>query len=411
MVLHYDCSPASIPFQPCSYVNEEVFLDRLKILILAGIATALMCTQTAMAQTAGSLLVIAGNGQVVCPGCVTKAQKNFLPLVVQVLDLNGQPLPNKTVNWVALSTQGSTPNFQSQTFTDGNGLTTNSFFQNQGLGAGGNQFYQTVLQASADNASVNFTETQALADSTNSGLELVVANVNSPSQGTVLNGTAGAPLASPTVQVHVNSRGGAVLSGVSVRLVNSNTDPTTGATASCATGAGADVGSVLTDSNGDANCTVVFGPVTGTGFFDILVGGQDPTESIYTGAVITTPVGYLDFGPWAQIVVTPGVAGQVQLISGNGQSINPGQSSQPLVLKVSDSAGVNPIANQTVVWTVTPAGSATLNPTTNTSNTQGLASTVATLSANAVGTITVKGALTGSLSNLSATFTITTRPR
>jgi uncharacterized protein (TIGR03437 family) len=60
-----------------------------------------------------------------------------------------------------------------------------------------------------------------------------------------------------------------------------------------------------------------------------------------------------------------------------------------------------------VVWTVTPAGAATFNPATSSTNSQGLASTVATLAQSAVGAVTIKAALTGSSSNISTTFTLT----
>src|SRR5207237_362687 len=101
--------------------------------------------------------------------------------------------------------------------------------------------------------------------------------LDSPPLGVTLNGTAGAPFATP-VKVHVDSLG-FPLAGVSVRLLNSNVDPVTnvinGASASCATGAGADPGSVLTDANGDGICTIVFGPISGAGSFTALVGGVD----------------------------------------------------------------------------------------------------------------------------------------
>src|SRR5690349_20832693 len=120
---------------------------------------ALAFTQTAPAQTPASLVVIAGTGQVTCPGCSTAgAMVRFqflLPLVVQVLDGNGQPLANKTVNWTLISSQGPIPNFGAQTSTDGNGVTANFFQQPNQPGSFAQEYLQSVVQASADGASVN----------------------------------------------------------------------------------------------------------------------------------------------------------------------------------------------------------------------------------------------------------------
>jgi uncharacterized protein (TIGR03437 family) len=104
--------------------------------------------------------------------------------------------------------------------------------------------------------------------------------------------------------------------------------------------------------------------------------------------------------------VTPGVPGLVTVSSGNNQSINPGQQSSPLVVKVTDSTGVNPIGGQSVVWSVTPNGAATFNPAISSTNSQGLASTVVTLAQSTVGPVAIKATLTGSYSNLSTSFTI-----
>jgi len=159
---------------------------------------------------------------------------------------------------------------------------------------------------------------------------------------------------------------------------------------------------VLTDATGNGTCNIVFGPTSGSGAFTVLIGGVDPTvQSVTPGQSYA----YFQSGIYT-LTVQPGVPGQVSVVSGNNQSINQGQSSQPLVLKVTDSTGTNPIAGQTVAWTVSPASAATLNPTSSVTDSSGTTSTVAKLAASAVGTITIKGALTGSLSNLSTTFTI-----
>src|SRR5207302_7290907 len=125
----------------------------------------------------------------------------------------------------------------------------------------------------------------------------------------------------------------------------------------------ADLGSVLTDQNGDATCTPIFGPVSGTSNITVLVGGIDPAASPAPELSGTAaPIGYFQSG-FIPISVQAGVAGLISVSSGNNQTINPGQQSSPLVVKVTDSSGQNPIAGATVVWSVTPPGGATFNPT------------------------------------------------
>jgi uncharacterized protein (TIGR03437 family) len=96
----------------------------------------------------------------------------------------------------------------------------------------------------------------------------------------------------------------------------------------------------------------------------------------------------------------------ITLTGGNDQGANPGQAlSSALVGTVADSSG-NPLSNQPVVWTVTPAGAATLSSTSSTSNANGYVQNTVTLTNAASGTIQIKVAL-ASNPNISATFTIT----
>jgi uncharacterized protein (TIGR03437 family) len=361
-----------------------------------------------MAQTAAQVQILAGNGQVTCLGCATQGQipPQFLfPFVVKVVDASGHPIMNKEVDWNLVNAIGPAPSFTAQTFTDGEGIATNNVFMLSQPGTVGFPFFQATISGTADGAAATFIATQALAlPGTGNGnnTPLVFAAVQSPAIGTSFSGQTGST-SSTKIQVHVDAFGQPV-PGVSVRLLSGN-DPTTGASATCATGAGADPGSILTDSTGSATCTVVFGPVAGTGSFTVLVGGVDPNAPRIT---VTPGVSFAYFQSGIfQLDVTPGVAGQIQVSSGNNQTVNAGQSTQPLAVKVTDASGSNPIAGQTVTWTVSPAGAATVSPASSTTNSSGIATTVATLSPNAVGTITVKAALTGSLSNITTNFTIT----
>jgi uncharacterized protein (TIGR03437 family) len=366
----------------------------------------------AMAQpaTAAQIQIVAGNGQLTCQGCFSNTPGQtpfqfFLPMVVRVLDADGNPIGNKPVNWTLMSSQGSVPNFAAQTFTDGNGIAQNTLYQGFQPGNIGFPFLQNVLTASADNASLTFTETQGLAlpggGSTNT--QLVFAAVNSPGAGTTFAGTTGSPSATK-INVHVDAFGLPV-PNVHVRLLNVN-DPSKGASVSCATGAGSDPGGVLTDSAGNAVCTVVFGPLAGTGSFTVIVGGVDPLEAPdYIFVAPGQSFAYYQSG-FFFLDVKAGVPGQIQISSGNNQNVNAGQVAQPLAVKVTDAGGNNTISGQTVVWTVNPASAGSVSPATSTTNSSGIATTTLTLSPNAVGTFAVKAALTGNQSNLSTNFTV-----
>jgi uncharacterized protein (TIGR03437 family) len=301
------------------------------------------------------------------------------------------------------------PFFATSTTTDGNGIASNFFTQASQPGSFAQQYLQSVLQATADAVSVNFTETQGLSDLNNHQLQFVNAQLTAPPQGTILSGTAGG---TGTVQVkaHVDAFG-IPIANASLRLLTCPAEGCTSTTSadvskiasvSCATGAGADIGSVLTDANGDATCTIIYGPVSGTNEFTALIGGIDPAVApeYYPGVV---PVGYWQSARY-QFNVAPGVPGLITPVSGSGQSINPGQSTSPLIVKVTDVSGINSISGALVTWTVTPAGAATVSPASGATNAQGQTSTVATLSASAAGPVTI----TARTGTLSTSFTVNT---
>jgi uncharacterized protein (TIGR03437 family) len=376
-------------------------LDRLRIAISAAVLMGLICVPMAVGQTAANITVQSGNGQIICETCSTSIFRFFLPMVVRVTDAAGLPIGNKTVTWNITATQGPQPqlSFGSTTSTDGNGIATNIVIQTGQSGSFAQTFLQTTVVASADNASASFTETQGLSLNTNNQLQFINALVNAPQQGDTLTGTAGAAGTSP-ILVHVDAFG-APIQGASVRILNAN-DPAKGASAVCQQGPGADIGAVLTDANGNASCTPVFGRIAGQGSITVLVGGVDATPNSGT----TTPIGYFQ-SFIIPIVTTPAVPGSISITAGNGQSANPGQTlGTPLTVRVADSAGANGISGATVVWTVSPAGAATVNPATSSTDAQGSASTRVTLSNTALGQVSIRAALTGASSNISTSFNV-----
>lgn len=373
-------------------------MDRLRITIFAAVLMGLICVPRASAQTAAGITVQSGNGQIICETCPNSLVINFLPMVVKVTDAGGKPIPNKTVNWTI---QGVASFLRSgdTTQTDANGITSNTLNQSSTTGSLAQGFIQTTVTASADNVSAAFTETQALSDPAANILNLVEASVTSPPQGTTLTGTAGAPGTTP-ILVHVDVFGTPV-PGIAVRLVNDN-NPLFGASATCQAGPGADPGSVLTDANGFASCTPVFGGIAGQGSVSVLVGGVDATATSGTA----TPVGLFQFFP-IQIITIAAVPGSISATVGNGQTVNPGQTlASPLTVRVADVTGQTGVSGANVVWTVSPAGAATFNPVAGLTNALGVTSTTVTISNSAAGLVTVTAALTGANSNIHTTFNI-----
>jgi uncharacterized protein (TIGR03437 family) len=393
-------------------------LDRLKTTVIAAFVIALTCAFVAPAQaaqaTAANVQVVSGNGQLICTLCgAYKSAIFFYPMVVKVIDANGNPIAGKAVNWAVVSyTGGLSPTLdQTTTVTDSNGLTMARPFQQAWNGTVLHPSLQSVFSATADNASASFTETLALTDS-NSGSVLVTSTLVAPLNAT-LAGPAGTKGSVPIV-IHVAAATTAV-PGVAVRILSPEVTSDAGVvtldpnspSASCYTDPGADPGSVLTDSNGDATCYPVFGPVGGSTVVKALVGGLDPIEFDQTASSmpLTSAVAYDQFNG-IPLTVTQVIPGQLIPRSGNLQTLNPGQS-LPLVLQVTDAGGSVAIGGQNVAWTVV-SGAATVTPSSSITDSTGSTQTTVTLLSTATGDIIVRAALTGTYSNISTSFTVHT---
>ncbi|MCX6628565.1 MAG: hypothetical protein NTW28_13140 [Candidatus Solibacter sp.] len=391
-------------------------MDRLKTTLITAFVLAILFAPTASAQAvAAKVEVISGNGQMICPSCSFKRFTYFYPMVVKVTDASGNPIAGKTVNWQLVSSIGTLPAFDTVTFTDSNGLSASRLFQGVQGGSAQQPFLQSVINAWVDGASVNFTGTQALSDAF-FNVQIVFSRLDAPI-GTPLTGAAGS-IGTDPIRVHVDGRGLAV-PNVSLRILSPEVKTASGTwildptqpSASCATGPGADPGSVLTDANGDAVCYPVFGPVAARGPVSALIGGLDPIQfdqSIVPSQPLTDPIAYDQYNG-IQLVVTPVTPGRVAIVSGNNQSVDPGKSSDPLVVKVTDLSGAAAIGNTNVAWTVSPPGAAALSQALTTTNSQGQTQTTVTFAPNATGQVTVRAALTGSNNGISTTFNLSTR--
>jgi uncharacterized protein (TIGR03437 family) len=391
----------------------EVFLNRFQYL-LAAAALAAAAIAPASAQTPTNISVVSGNGQMICQLCTLGGfgVQNFDGMYVKVTDANGVPVANAPVNWAVVSGQGNLGNLSQTdtTYTNSSGVAVETYLVfSQISGTQGNPFTQSTITAALANANmVTFYETLAYNNNTTSGnsaqlvqVQLETPNTGCPtciSPGDNLTGTAGSTSSTQfKVQVFVPNSSIPVVPNVSFRLIPNQNSPTI----SCATGAGADPGSVLTDSTGQAVCTAVLGSTTGFGTFYALTGGVSSVG--YNQG--NPPQGYSTSGNFG-LNVTPGVPGAILIVSGNNLSATPGQPVPgSLVAAVTDASG-NPLAGQQVVWSVSPSTAATLLATTTNSDVNGRVQTNVTLTSSASGQVSVKVAL-ASNPNISATFTIT----
>jgi adhesin/invasin len=323
------------------------------------------------------------------------------PYIVRVTDASGKPVAKQEVDWTITNISGGFAESlaNSSTTTDDNGVAQVVSFEIGQSGLSTTGYLQSTISAAVPNGpSVLFYHTQSATDPNNHSTAFVGATQISPTpDAPPLQGVAGTTGTTPIhVRVDAFSIG---VPNVSVRLLQEN--PSDTATISCATGPGADPGSVLTDANGEALCYPVFGG-KGGGSYNVLIGGvtQD-TAFLFTNQ----PIAFREL-PALQFQVTAATAGAIQIVSGNGQSVTQGQSAQRLTAKVIDSTGNAAISGQNVTWTVTPSSAATLSNTSTTSDSSGQVSTDVRLSNTAIGNVQIKVALTSN-SNISATFNIT----
>ncbi len=377
----------------------------------------------AAAQTPASVTTLSGNGQVFC-SCPTVSGTDpntgtFYPLVVLVKDANNKPIPNATVNWGFTSPNGFGSFFGNVTTTTtaADGTTSNLFIPGGGAqGTASTPPTNFLISATAGTATATFSLTQAYNATGGSGEVQINSNnlpgaysgnpitANSGQQGFSFNGSN-----NQSLQISVLTSGGTPVQGASVRLINFQSSPF----ATCATGQGADPGSVLTDASGNATCNPVF-TGTGQGSFVVAVGAtilcnclQDATDlsniPLYSDSDNAVDF-YLKVNTPIPMQVTAAVPSSLTVLSGNGQSATAGQAlTSPLVATVNAQGG-GTLAGQSVIWTISPATAGSLTNTTTTSDSNGNVTNYLTLSSSAAGTVTVTASLSSN-SAIKATFT------
>jgi uncharacterized protein (TIGR03437 family) len=409
-------------------------LNRFRSIVLAAAVAGLMCASAASAQT---ISVVSGNGQV-----LTLSSFTLQPLVVRVTDGSGNPVPNTTVTWVASGSLAAfTFFFDSNTatrVTDSDGIAT-AFGNISASLTPGASFISAIVQTNvsasiSSGSSVNFTVTQIPPAPNSSVLPTIQATIDNSAfiqqptfSGEIFAGAQGEK-SSKVIQIHLAAYNGLATSAIpnaAIQLLNLQ-DPNTGPAVAClSTDPNAGFGTVLTDANGNATCTPVFGgqpcsspTANSCGQFVVAYGG------LALPLVSVTPAGFWQVSPNDEnnptpilayhlptagalnLKVTPGATGNIKKTQGDNQSVNPGAVVPTLLqVEVDDNAG-KPLSGRPVNWTVSPPNAANLTSTSGFTDFNGKASPgVIVLSGNATGTVLVRATL-GTDSSKSVTFTI-----
>jgi hypothetical protein len=255
----------------------EVFLNNMRILVYAVLCFAL-CTATLVAQPA-AVTVISGNGQMTCLICLHASLTGFDPMVVQVTDAKGNPVISTPVVWTVA---GGSAYFISSgantvtTNTDNNGYASAQIAQTAAIESGPQFGLVSTVTASATGVTATLYESQG-APVENPGPGTIDVNVNyqNAPEYVTITGTAGSAGPSFTIGVYTDS--GTGIPNVAMMLMNEDGSVGPSATipsAYCQTQPGAGLYTVLSPSSGVATCNVIFGPVAGSGTYEIVTGGS-----------------------------------------------------------------------------------------------------------------------------------------
>lgn len=395
-------------------------MNKIRNFVYAVLCSAL-CTAALEAQTPAAITVVSGNGQLICELCITGNLKPFAvfdPLVVEVIDANGNPVQSTQVVWnvtggtAYIGLQGGIGQSSATTTTGSNGQTSINIGQavvQQGVAFGA----QSTITATAAGHTVTFYESQAAPTQATGTIDVQVNYAGWPiSSSPSLSGIAGSTGGSYTMSV--SSLSGAPIAGVGVMLLNvdaaNSALDTIGPSSStipsvyCETQAGSGNYTVLTDSTGTATCNVAFGPVVGSkGNYQVVIGGS------VSQTAGNPPDTNFESGPLS-LDVTQATVGAVTVVSGNNQTGLAGTALNALVAEVVD-PNAKPLAEQVVTWAATPASAIQLNSVTSTSTANGQVEVAnPVLSTSAVGSIIVTATSATNASAVATFNIIATQP-
>ena len=354
-------------------------MSKFRVMVVAAVLAGLFCAHPAAAQ---NITIVSGDGQLVKPF------QTFSPMRVLVTDSNGVPQANVSVTWNitgassnALLLSGGT------TITAFDGTTSNLFEYASFLSVG--SVNRNTVMASTTAGAVVFNLTESLLASNLSSYPAVTVGswgtlLPNLLAGQSLTGQAGSTGSTP-LQIYASAPQSGGIANVSLQLVNYQ-DPSVGAVVNCAGAAGGEANTVMTDQTGVATCSPVFGAIPGTGQFYLLVGAGGMPQS--SDPTVAPPFANWAIGP-LNLTVTAALPGLIKVTQGNFQSAAPGQALATALQVEVDTASGSPVAGQTVNWTVTPAGAASLSSNTTSTDVSGRAAIAATFASNASGAVQI----------------------
>jgi uncharacterized protein (TIGR03437 family) len=327
--------------------------------------------------------IVTGNGRLVKENYGTSGTGD--PLTILVTDVNGKPLPGVAVNFNLTSGTGNLVSYFNAdnspgTTTDPNGLARTDFEAQKP--ANGNDFEVETIVATTPYGSVSFYEVEYAAKINASNSDAFAPSIyiqtptvpyviTVPEGGVVQNAISALILANsiPQNNCPTSSSTTCPVPDVGIRIVADPTQLTPSPYASC------QAGSALSDAN------------TGTAYCNVQATCNSAGPGTYQ---INIEVGDANGYP-ATLIITPGTAQQLAILSGNNQSGGAGGSLPfPLVATVTDACG-KPVTGGQVTWKVTQ-GSATLSQVVSTSGSSGQVSANVTLGQSA-GAVTITATL------------------
>jgi hypothetical protein len=291
------------------------------------------------ASSPAELQMVTGDGQVGAPGSPLS-----LPIVVKLLDQDGNPMPGQPVAWV-ISTGGGTVVPQSPT-TDENGMASAAWT----LGSEGPNSLNAVVSGIDP---VTFTAT---ADNGGGGDN---GSGDGGGDGSGGGGGSGTVPSAGTSTVSADPSSIEVENGVSTIRV----------TVRDATGAPVPGAVVTLTASGSGNTLTQ--PKDPTGADGVAIGRLESSVA-GTKDIVAVVNGTLQINQTAQITVLIAPASRLQMVEGENQRAQPGAevSVRPAV-RVLDTAG-NPVAGYEVTFVVGQGGG-TVTGGVQTTNTQGIA--------------------------------------
>jgi len=348
--------------------------------------------------SAGTMIIISGQGQLLPQNTNTSIAGFGSPLTVQVNDVNGKPVSGVTVIFTIQSGPGSLSAIGGTTIPNGAKVNTNS----QGQASVG--YLSSVV-----GPGLGHVQTQIVAKATGTNGVTFYENTFppgpapqpefvQPTQGSILTGQAGTTIPAAFVAEIVDTNG-LPISGVSVHTcvrqapsgggVGGPGLPTCGIPAANAsvpfgtcndpTGQG-----VISDAHGKLTCDLNLNGIVGTGAIAAEYGDGVLTQAF-------------------PLKITPGPPGAMTIIQGNNQTGKPGQQLPiALVVQVQDGFG-NVLPFVPMSWQVLNTGvPATLQNASTATDGAGNGSTLVTLGPTN-GTVIIQA----SAGNASASFSLT----